>query len=127
MFQSLEIFQTSHAMARHAAARQAMTATNLANADTPGYQARAMPSFAETMAQGQTSGLRATRSGHVGGTATATAAPSQTAAAEASPNGNSVSVEQEMLRGVEIQREHSRALTIYKHSLDVLRASIGRR
>jgi flagellar basal-body rod protein FlgB len=47
--------------------------------------------------------------------------------AEASPNGNSVSLEQEMLNSVEIQREHNRALAIYKHSLDVLRVTIGRK
>lgn len=126
MFENLEVFQTSYAMARHAGARQAVTAANMANADTPGYRARAMESFRDTYVAGS-SDLRATRSGHLG-TGTTSAPPQpHMSDAEASPNGNSVSLEQEMVNSIEIQREHSRALAIYKHSLDVLRTSIGRR
>jgi len=126
MFKNLEMFQTSYAMARHAGARQALTAANMANADTPGYRARAMDSFRDTYVA-KSSELRSTRSGHLG--ADAMAAPPQPhfSDAEASPNGNTVSLEREMVSAVEIQREHSRALAIYKHSLDVLRTSIGRR
>ncbi|MDG1803103.1 MAG: flagellar biosynthesis protein FlgB, partial [Paracoccaceae bacterium] len=43
-----------------------------------------------------------------------------------SPNGNSVSLEQEMLRSVDAQRQHNRALAIYKHTMTVLRSSLGR-
>ena len=71
--------------------------------------------------------MRQTRAGHLGGTATQPAARVGFADAEPAPNGNSVSIEEEMLNAVEIQREHDRALAIYKHSLDVLRLSIGRR
>jgi flagellar basal-body rod protein FlgB len=98
----------------------------MANADTPGYRARAMQSFGDTYVAGG-SGLRATRSGHQG-TDTASSIPQpHFSDSEASPNGNTVSLEQEMVSSIEIQREHSRALAIYKHSLDVLRMSIGRR
>jgi flagellar basal body rod protein FlgB len=44
----------------------------------------------------------------------------------ASPNGNSVSLELEMLRGIEAQRAHSRAMRVYGSALGILRASIGR-
>ena len=127
MFSSLEIFQTSHAMARHAGSRQALTAANMANADTPGYRAQSMASFADSYTANPASDMRATRAGHLGSGALFTPPDIQFTDAESSPNGNSVSLEQEMINGVEIQREHSRALAIYKHSLDVLRMSLGRR
>jgi flagellar basal-body rod protein FlgB len=43
-----------------------------------------------------------------------------------SPNGNSVSLETEMVKAVEVKRQHDQALAIYKSSMNVLRASIGR-
>ncbi len=127
MFNNLEVFRTSYAMARHAGARQAVTATNMANADTPGYRAQSIASFSEAYATGGTTQLRATRTGHLGAGPSDAVARARPSDAEASPNGNSVSLEQEMINSVEIQREHSRALAIYKHSLDILRMSIGKR
>lgn len=127
MFENLKVFQTSFAMARHAGARQAVTAANMANADTPGYRARSIASFKDSYDSSPAADLRATRAGHMGNANAATPAQIKFADSEPAPNGNSVSVEQEMLNSVEIQREHSRALAIYKHSLDVLRMSIGRR
>lgn len=127
MFKNLEMFQTSFDMARHAGARQGVTAANMANADTPGYRAREIAPFAESYVARGATDLKATRSGHLGASA-ATASPRVSFSdAEPAPNGNSVSIEHEMLKAVEIHREHNRALAIYKHSLDVLRMSIGRR
>ncbi len=127
MFQNLDIMQTSAAMARHAGARQAITAANMANADTPGYRAMRMVPFADIHRANSHEHLRMTRQGHQSGEFTGTAARPVQTGSEAAPNGNTVSLEQEMVSAVEIQREHSRALAIYKHSLDVLRLSIGRR
>ena len=127
MFQNLDIMQTSAAMARHAGARQAITATNMANADTPGYRAMRMAPFADTYRPQSPDQMKTTRQGHRSVEAAGQPSGVVHADAEAAPNGNSVSLEQEMVSAVEIQREHSRALAIYKHSLDVLRMSIGRR
>lgn len=127
MFTNLDVFQTSYAMARHAGARQATTAANLANADTPNYRARSIAPFADSYHSGPTDAMRATRVGHLGAGSATTSLTPYFSDAEASPNGNSVSLEQEMVNAVEIQREHNRALAIYKHSLDVLRMTIGRR
>jgi flagellar basal-body rod protein FlgB len=118
MFQTLEIFRLSGAMAAHAGQRQAMTAVNVANADTPGFRARRMGDFAATVGGG--SDLRATRPGHQ-------SRPRPTdAGGEPAPNGNSVSLESEMLASVDAAREHARALAIYRHGLTVLRLSLGR-
>lgn len=124
MFESLDVFRMSSAMARHGAARQAVVATNLANADTPGYQARSLPDFASVW-HDSAGAPRTTRPGHIahdGGLA-ARATPRQS---EASPNGNTVSIETEMLSAIEAQREHSRALAIWRHATGLLRTSLGR-
>ena len=127
MFQSLDIFKSSAEMARHAGARQAITAANMANADTPGYRAMQMAPFAEIHQNQTPASLRATRHNHVQSSPAGMAVEATQSDAEPAPNGNSVSLEQEMINAVEIQREHSRALAIYKHSLDILRMSVGRR
>lgn len=126
MFENLEIFRLSHAMARHAGARQAVVARNMANADTPGYRARDIAPFSEVLEAGP--GMRATRPGHrFGGEGPGVFEPRIERGAARDPNGNSVSLETEMLRGVEVQRQHSRALAIYRSGLSVLRAALGRR
>jgi len=113
-------------MARHAGARQAVVAENIANADTPGYRAREIGAFAETYRDHPVMALRTTRPGHVHSAPMASAARAHLSDAERSPNGNSVSLEIEMLHAVEVQREHSRALAIYRHALGVIRTSLGR-
>ncbi|MBL4628202.1 MAG: FlgB family protein [Roseicyclus sp.] len=117
MFQGLEIFQLAGGLARHSAARQAVVAQNIANADTPGYRARDVAGFGETW-RNMTAEAREGRA----------EMPMRVvdAGTPASPNGNSVSLEFEMLRGIEAQRSHDRAIRIYGSALSILRTSIGR-
>ena len=117
MFDRLEIFQLAGAQARHAASRQAVVAQNIANSDTPGYRARDIADFAETW-RAMTADNRA---GH--GDLPVRVVDAGT---PASPNGNSVSLELEMLRGIEAQRAHDRALRIYGSAMSILRTSLGR-
>lgn len=122
MYESLDLFRLSSALARHAGQRQAVAAVNVANADTPGFRAQALPSFADTL-DGQ--GLRTTRPAHIGA-GSAPAARPFAAEGEAAPNGNTVSLEAEMFASVEAAREHSRALAVWRHAMTVLRSSLGR-
>ena len=126
MYQSLEMFRISAAMARHAGAQQAVVARNMANADTPGYQARSLPSFQEVYRAPQAAGLRASRPGHLGGAMLTPSVREGGVMSEPAPNGNAVSLELEMVRGVEAARQHSRALAIYRHAMGVIRTSLGR-
>lgn len=129
MFENMEIFRMAHALARHAGARQAVVSQNMANADTPGYAARDIAAFAQVYApDGGGQSLRATRAGHMlGADARLDFAVAKDPDAVADPNGNSVTLETEMLRAVDVKRQHDRALAIYKSSLTVLRTAIGRR
>jgi flagellar basal-body rod protein FlgB len=126
MYESLDIFRTAAAMARHAGARQAVVAQNIANADTPGYRARSLAPFAESYSTAPGASMRATRPGHLRAEGSVTTARPEFTDDEPSPNGNTVSLETEMLHGVEVAREHSRALAIYKHALGIIRSSLGR-
>lgn len=129
MFQNLAVFNTAYAMAVHAGNRQAVVAQNVANADTPGYIARDIPSFQEIYAPREGDGFvpYATRSGHLHGSAEGSVANiMQKDRSFASPDGNSVSLETEMLRGTDAKRQHDRALAIYSSALTILRSSLGR-
>jgi flagellar basal-body rod protein FlgB len=126
MFENLQIFRLSGAMAAHAGQRQAVVATNLANSDTPGYRAQRIGAFAETYRGGAETTLRASRPGHLGAGPPLSRSRPEDAGGEASPNGNAVSVEAEMLASVDAAREHARALAIYRHGMTVIRMSLGR-
>ena len=128
MFENLDIFRMSYAMARHAGARQAVVAQNMANADTPGYAARDIAAFAALYeTSGRSAAPRATRPGHLLGSGGSTGPdPFTDDEATRDPNGNSVSLETEMLRAIDVQRQHDRAIAIYRSSLTVLRTALGR-
>ncbi|WP_458789568.1 FlgB family protein [Yoonia sp. MH D7] len=127
MYQNINIFQTSVSMAKHAGARQAVIASNIANADTPGYRARTIENFATTYNGGLETGVKATRAGHLAqDTNAATQRAITYSTAEPAPNGNSVSIEEELLNAVSVSREHDRALAIYRHGLNVIRTALGR-
>lgn len=125
MFENLDIFRMSAAMAKHAGQRQAVVAQNVANADTPGFVARGVPEFASLYAPANDMAhQRATRAAHLNGLQKGRAAPIVQMPGDGSPNGNQVSLETEMLNSVEAKRQHDRALAIYKSALSVLRTTI---
>ncbi len=133
MFQNLEIFQMAYSMARHAGQRQALTARNMANADTPGYRAMDVAPFKDTLRSNDAAvAQKATRAAHLNGAMSTSSAIAEAdiiedPVARVDPNGNSVSVESEMLRSVEAKRDHDRALAIYRSSMTILRTSIDGR
>lgn len=115
MFHSLDILRMAQAYATHAATRQQAIAQNVANADTPGYRSRDAVPFADYwqgLRDGSMDEGRAVR-------------PDERPATVA-PDGNTVSLEHEMMRGVEARQQHEMALGIYAMTRDLMRASIGR-
>lgn len=124
MFKNLDVLQTAMAMARHAGHAQALSAQNIANADTPRYRARYLPEFQQTLRKSQM-GQRATRGSHLNGQPGRLVAGAE-ARDPQDPNENTVSLEQEMLRAVGAKRQHDRALAIYRSNLNILRSSLGR-
>ncbi|MCX8955035.1 FlgB family protein [Ruegeria sp. NA] len=127
MFYDLNVFKTAYAMATHAGQRQAVIARNMANADTPGYQPRDIEAFQKAFeTTGHDVTMEATRPGHLHGRMGAQNWAEVEAVPSGDPNGNGVSLEEELLKSVEVKRQHDRALAIYKSSMDILRTSLGR-
>lgn len=124
MYNNLDVFSTAMAMARHAGHKQALSARNVANADTPGYRAVDLPEFHSVMRDMPAGGL-ATRTGHMHGNRDGLMMPEERRDAQ-DPNGNTVSLELEMIDAVAAKRQHDRALMIYRHGMTVLRSAISR-
>jgi flagellar basal-body rod protein FlgB len=127
MVEKPEIMRLAQKLVGHASMRHAEIARNVANADTPGYRAKDVVPFKEYLDQSGTSQMRTTRPGHIG--MSASPDPSHTiidARTEPAPNGNSVSLETELIKQAETRHQHDMALSVYKHSLDLLRTSLGR-
>lgn len=128
MFADLNVFKTANALAVHAGQRQAIVAQNVANADTPGFKARDIASFNQLLTtESSSSGMYASRSSHLNGiNGRGLRWETLTPIGPTDPNGNSVSIETEILKAVDVKRQHDLALAIYKSSLSILRTSLGR-
>lgn len=118
MISNMDVFRIYSAMARHAAESQQMSATNIAHADEPGYKAGSIESFEaylkRTASAGAAAGPQDAFRVGVAGT-------------PASPDGNTVSLEHEIFKSAEAVGQHEMALTVYKKSMDLLRAAIGKK
>lgn len=127
MFEKLNVFKIAYSMATHAGKRQALVSENMANANTPGYRAKDIKPFKEIYAAGEAQGgMMASRSSHLNGAdGSGFDWAVQTREGYINPNGNSVTLEEEILNGVEAKRQHDRALAIYKSSMTILRTSLG--
>ena len=127
MFEAPELMRMAQELARHSGLRQSVTARNIAHADTPGFRARDIESFAETyQKQDRQVAARVTREGHIDTGRGHATWNTFDVPGRASPNGNTVSLEEEMVRGTQAQSSHTLALTVYKSSLDILRTALGR-
>lgn len=129
MFAKPQVMEIAAARAAHAALRQSAIAGNVANADTPAYRAQDVADFESIWRDTSGAGLRHTRAGHVGGADAPVAGQVTTRPqpGSLSPNGNDVSLETEMVAAATVKKDHDLALAVYRTSLDILRASLGRR
>ncbi len=125
--------------------RQRVVAANVANADTPGYQARDLkePDFERLMrslergrmtATGGTMAMKRTDGQHItggGGSDRLTGAqveldPKKEAGLEASPTGNAVVLEEEMMKVAKTAADYELMANLYQRNLGMLRLAIGK-
>jgi flagellar basal-body rod protein FlgB len=109
-------------------AREQVLAENVANADTPNYQAKdlAPPDFQRELSAASLT-LARTEPGHIGGTGGgAQFATDETARYEMTPRGNSVTHEDEMMKVASNQMDFEAATSLYTHSLAMIRLAIGK-
>jgi flagellar basal-body rod protein FlgB len=117
-----------------AQARQKVLAENVANADTPRYQARDLaplkfeaPTEA-TVASVTTVALARTESGHMAGFG-ARPTPFRTESNvdhAVRPTGNAVNLEEEMMKVAANQMDYQAATAIYTRSLKLIKTALGK-
>jgi len=112
--------------------RQTVLADNVANADTPGFQARdlATPTFADLMRTASSARYGQQRAGGYASAASTTAPEFKERSGtdwEITPDGNGVVLEEQMMKVAENQMDFQLATSLYSRSLGMLRTAIGRR
>ena len=115
--------------ARHtqwAEARQATITGNIANANTPGYEALDVQPFSDVMDQTRLAMAR-TDAAHLGGGDSEAGAATKVSATESwdvSHSGNTVSVEQELIKSDEVNRAFSLDVSIVRAFHRMMLASV---
>ena len=116
MLGGMLVFALSAARLAHASQRNAVVASNIAHADTPGFKAQDVKPFADVL-DNMTLGMAATRPDHVSyapaGFARAESTPAE-GATEVLHSGNTVSLEKEMARAGEVNRAFALNTNIVK-------------
>jgi flagellar basal-body rod protein FlgB len=104
-------------------------AENVANADTPNYQAKdlAPPNFERELSAASSLPLAVTEPGHIGGDGGGSQfATNETGRYEITPRGNSVTHEDEMMKVASNQMDFEAAASMYTHSLGLIKLAIDR-
>lgn len=132
-FQNIPLFSALKTKMHWLQDRQRVLATNVANANTPRFEAQDLkePKF-EALVNGSTNKLsmRAGHQAHMSGSMTNTTEASFRVVdkpdAETTPSGNSVVIEQQMMKVAETQMAYQTAIGLYNKSMGLFRIAIGR-
>ncbi|NRA88674.1 MAG: flagellar basal body rod protein FlgB [Rhizobiales bacterium] len=116
-------------------ARQVVLAENVANANTPGYEAREMsePDFGAILARERSGklsagSLRQTNNRHIGGMEVSgdTGGAEVKQDWETTPSGNSVVLEEQMMKLAENQLDYQTVTALYTKSIKLMKMAIGK-
>lgn len=130
-FNNIPLFGAMKSQLGYLSERQSVLAQNIANADTPEYQAKDVqkPDFNKTLRATQSIHLATTNEKHFAGSA-ASASSTQVikrdSTFERNPNGNNVVIEEEMAKVAQNQSEYQKVINIYRKSVDMFRTAIGK-
>ena len=104
----LYLFELASSQARYLELRQSTIATNVANANTPGFKARDVEPFNKVL-DGMPVRLAMTSPSHMqlSASETETRATAKRDSWDVVHSGNSVSLEQEMIKGSDVSRDYS--------------------
>jgi flagellar basal-body rod protein FlgB len=110
--------------------RQRLLSENVANADTPRFQARDLTpvKFDQPVAAAGNVALARTDAAHLAGaTASNQFAADRNARYEIRPTGNAVNLEEEMLKVANNQMDYQAATALYGRSLGLIKSALGKR
>jgi flagellar basal-body rod protein FlgB len=132
MLDGIDVFRVTGARMRHLAARQNLLAQNIANADTPHYQARDLRPFTFESAllrgmQGAPLRMAGAHPGHITEARMDTPMVTRNASTSEDPDGNRVSLEEQMLKQADVARSYDMATTVYRRTAALMRTAIGGR
>lgn len=136
--EKLGLFQAMNAKMQYLDQRQKVISQNIANADTPQYQARDLGKLdfgsvldkVSTQSKVPNVSMATTNAGHIGFNGTMGAEPrvrKDKITYEVSPDKNGVIVEEQMVKANDVQMNYSLMLNLYKSNMDMMRSSLGRR
>lgn len=132
---NIPLFGVMRSKLSYLSERQSVLAQNIANSDTPGYQARdiAEPDFKKLVKASGLNGQRSlqmaiTNSKHI---AKNTPAPAFRAAKrpttyELNPNENNVVIEEEVSKMAMNQAEYQKALNLYSKGVSMFKIALGK-
>ena len=104
--------------------RQALLAQNVANADTPGYQAKDLTPFAQQLGQASSQMVR-TNIQHMAGPASEASALSPRPH-ERAPDGNAVSVEEQLTKIADTQSTQALTTNLTQKYMTMFRMTLGK-
>lgn len=129
-FSNIPLFSVMRGKMGYISERQGVLAQNVANADTPGYQAKdvAIPDFKKMVADTGALRMGTTSVKHLSGPAASThfAIINRVSTYERNPTENNVSIEEEMSKIAENQAEYQKVLNLYRKTLDMFKIAIGK-
>lgn len=128
---NLPLFQALKSKMQWHQTRQGVLAENIANADTPGYQAREVKAYSfEDHIGRQAFGLATatTRAGHISATISGTGPvkAEERDTFEITPSGNSVVLEEQMMKITQNQMDYQAATTLYTKGLGLIRKALAK-
>jgi len=108
------------------AQRQTVLATNIANANTPGFQGRDVASFAKVLAGTTTLGAALTQPGHIAGTAPANLASLITEPPSARAlDGNTIAIDEQLTKVADTETTQSLVTSIWKKYMGMFSMALG--
>jgi flagellar basal-body rod protein FlgB len=133
----LALFGAFETQLRHLSQRQKTVAENIANADTPGYQARdvAASPFAKMLNQ-RSSGSQTVSMPHIDMPEAFAKLGSRTVAhnssvvdknvQETKPSGNTVSLEEQLAKQADVQMDYAMITNLYRKQMGLIRTALGK-
>lgn len=129
MIDGISLFQTVSNKMEYIGVRQSLIAQNVANADTPGFEAKDLKPFSEALKTVRPAGMLATHGRHMVAEMGNSEFREDThhEGWEVAPSGNQVTLEEEMIDAADNQREYELAAQLMKKHVTMLKATLSTR
>ncbi len=105
--------------------RQALLAQNIANANTPGYQAKDLSPFAQSLAQAAPE-LAVTNPMHIASAPGAGPGATKERPTERAPDGNAVSLEEQLVKVADTESAQALVTNLYKKYVGLYQIALGK-